>query len=122
MAKYGSVVYGGAVYGVSPRIAYSVEPMTIEVINFTEVYLTWQPPTGNFSRVRLVRNQVGFPETEEDGVVVWEQTLTPLQISQGTVTLSGTVTTLSLRDGEDNAGTNNCSWWTSLLHDVFVYF
>ena len=103
MAKYGSVLYGGGIYGVSPRIAYSIEPMTIEVINFTEVYLTWQPPTGTFSQVRLVRNQVGFPENEEDGVIVWQQTLTALQISQGITSIN--VATLSLRDGEDNVST-----------------
>jgi len=103
VAKYGSVIYGGSVYGVAPRIEYSVEPMTIEVINFTEVYLTWQPPTGTFSQIRLVRNQVGFPETEEDGVIVWQQTLTPVQIAEGVTAID--VSTVSYRDGEDNETT-----------------
>ena len=104
MAKYGTVVYGGSKYGVTPRLAYSVEPMSIETINFTEVYVYWQPPTGTFSKIRLVRNQVGFPETAEDGVIVWEQTLTPSQIAQNITSLTN-VNKTYLFDGEENKTT-----------------
>ena len=95
MAKYGNFIYGTQPYGISPRLAYSVEPMTTTVINFTEVYVTWQMPTGTFSKLRLVRNQVGFPETEEDGVTVWQQS------SSDGSSLEGLITTNIFRDGED---------------------
>jgi hypothetical protein len=91
VAKYGNFVYGGAKYGVAPKLAYSVEPMSITVIDFTRVELTWQSPTGAFTKIKLVRNQFGFPETSEDGLTIWEENAT-----------EGTVTRGSFVDGEDN--------------------
>ena len=41
--------------------------------SFTEISLTWQDPTGEFTRIRLTRNQNGFSENSEDGVIVWEK-------------------------------------------------
>lgn len=73
MAKYGNFVYASAKYGEAPRLAYSVEPMSITVISFSEVYVGWKSPTGTFTKVKLVRNQSGYPETPEDGITVWEQ-------------------------------------------------
>lgn len=96
MAKYGNVIYGGARYGDTPKLAYSVEPMSIEVLKFNEVYLNWYSPTGTFSRFRIVRNQNGFPETAEDGVVVYE-----VSSSDGS-SLSGTLSKTILKDGEEN--------------------
>ena len=91
MAKYGSNIYGATLYGEAPRLAYSVEPMGITVINFNETYVSWKSPTGDFTKIRLVRNQIGYPEHAEDGAIVYEEDAT-----------AGTVSTLLLRDGEDN--------------------
>ena len=91
MAKYGNFVYGGAKYGVTPKLAYSVEPMAITVLDFIKVQVEWQSPTGEFTKIKLVRNQFGFPETSEDGLTIWEESAT-----------EGTVTRLSFVDGEDN--------------------
>ena len=91
MAKYGSSYYGASKYGATPKLAYSVEPMSINVIDFYEAYVYWQNPTGNFSRIRLVRNQNGLPEHSEDGIIVWEEYAT-----------EGTVSRSLFRDGEEN--------------------
>ena len=93
MAKYSNVVYGGAKYGVTPKLAYSVEPMAITVIDFTKVQISWQSPTGEFTKIKLVRNQFGFPETSEDGLAIWEENAT-----------EGTVSRSLFVDGEDNVG------------------
>jgi hypothetical protein len=91
VAKYGNVVYGGAKYGVTPKLAYSVDPMGITVIDFVRIEIRWQSPTGEFTKIKLVRNQFGFPETSEDGVTIWEENAT-----------EGTVSRSSFVDGEDN--------------------
>lgn len=91
MAKYGNVVYGGAKYGVTPKLAYSVEPMAITVLDFIKIQVEWQSPTGTFTKIKLVRNQFGFPENSEDGLTIWEEAAT-----EGTVSRSYFV------DGEDN--------------------
>ena len=62
MAKYGVNYYGATKYGQTPKLAYSVEPMSVTVISFTKVDLSWQSPTGAFTRIRLVRNQNGIAE------------------------------------------------------------
>lgn len=91
MAKYGNFLYGAAKYGNAPKLAYSVEPMSIIVLDFTRTFISWANPTGTFSRIRLVRNQIGFPETAEDGVIIWDEFA-----SEGNVTRS------SFTDGQDN--------------------
>jgi hypothetical protein len=91
VAKYGNVTYGGAKYGVTPKLAYSVEPMAITVINFAKIQVSWQSPTGEFTKIKLVRNQYGFPETSEDGITIWEEDAT-----------EGTVSRSTFLDGEDN--------------------
>ena len=78
MANYGNAIYGISKYGVTPRLAYSVEPMSLIVTDFTESYVAWQVPTGSFTRARLVRNQNSFPETAEDGVIVYDSFTTTL--------------------------------------------
>ena len=91
MAKYGNFIYGGALYGVTPKLAYSVDPMSITVLDFSKIALTWTSPKGAFTKIKLVRNQSGFPETSEDGVTIWEEYAT-----------EGTVSRSSFVDGEDN--------------------
>lgn len=78
MANYGNAVYGISKYGVTPLLAYSVEPMALLVTDFHESYIYWQTPTGNYTNVRLLRNQSSYPETAEDGIIVYEQATTSL--------------------------------------------
>lgn len=82
MARYGSFLYGTATYGLQPRLAYSVGPMTITVLDFNKTYVTWNTPTGDFTRIRLVRNQSGFPEHAEDGVILWDEFATEGEVSR----------------------------------------
>jgi hypothetical protein len=91
VAKYGNFLYGAARYGNAPKLAYSVEPMSIIVLDFTRTFISWANPTGTFSRIRLVRNQIGFPETAEDGVIIWDEFAS-----------EGNVTRASFTDGQDN--------------------
>ena len=110
MAKYGNVVYGGAKYGVTPKLAYSVEPMSITVIDFTKIQVSWQSPTGAFTKIRLVRNQFGFPENSEDGLIIWEEDAT-----------EGTVSRSTFVDGEDNAGQTPIVNGRQVYYTMFLF-
>ena len=110
MAKYGNFVYGGATYGETRKLAYSVDPMDVVVLSFSTAYVTWYSPSGNFSRIRLVRNQVGFPETAEDGVVIWEEYAT-----QGTVSRS------SFIDGVDNPNSIAIVAGRPIYYSMFLF-
>jgi phage tail-like protein len=91
VARYGVNYYGASKYGAFAKLAYSVEPMSALVLTFTKVEVSWQTPRGTFSRVRLVRNQAGYPETAEDGVIIFDEYAT-----------EGTVSRSYFIDGEDN--------------------
>ena len=91
MAKYGVNVYGANKYGQFSKTIYSVEPMAALVLDFNRIYVEWQSPRGTFSKVRLVRNQAGYPETAEDGVIIFDEVA-----SEGSVSRSYFI------DGEDN--------------------
>lgn len=90
MGNYGNFVYGGGKYGATPKLAYSVEPMSITVLDYSRTFVEWQTPSGDFTRIRLVRSQLGYPENEEDGVIVWEEFAT-----------EGNVSRVSFIDSED---------------------
>lgn len=74
MGIYSTFEYGeeDQRYGEAPRLAFSVAPFTSSAIDYTSVQLNWAAPEGDISKIRLVRSQDGFPETEEDGVILWE--------------------------------------------------
>ena len=94
MANYGVAIYGESIYGQTTQVPNSVSPMSLTVVYPTEVFVNWQPPSGTYSAIRLVRNQNSLPETAEDGVIVWQQ-------------LSSSVTKTTFNDGggiEDTAG------------------
>jgi len=119
VSRYGNIIYGGgARYGDTPKLAYSVEPMTLNVLRFNEAYVGWQNPFGSFTRFRIVRNQNGFPETAEDGVVVYE-----VNSSDGS-NLSGTLSKTVLKDGEENTSISNFVSIVpgkNLYYRVFLY-
>jgi phage tail-like protein len=91
VARYGVNYYGASKYGAFAKLAFSVDPMSAVVLTFTKVKVSWQPPRGEFSRVRLVRNQAGYPETAEDGVIIFDEYAT-----------EGNVSRSYFIDGEDN--------------------
>ena len=99
MTKYGVNYYGASQYGQAALLNYSVQPMSILVYpavstlstEFRKVKVSWQSPLGDFTRFRLVRNQAGYPETAEDGVIIFDQ-----------YAISGTLTRSFFVDGEDN--------------------
>ena len=115
MSKYGYSVYGVSKYGQTPKLAYSVEPMSINVIKFNQVYISWQSPTGTFSRFRVVRNQNGFPETSEDGVIIFEQA------SEDGSSLEGIITKATFLDGEENPEEVAISTGRNIFYRVFLY-
>ena len=115
MSKYGYSVYGASKYGLTPKLAYSVEPMGINVLKFNEVFIAWQLPTGTFSRFRVVRNQNAWPETSEDGVIIYE-----LNSTDGS-SLEGTLAKSSFYDGFENPLQTAINPGRNIFYRVFLY-
>lgn len=96
MSKYQEIIYGsGLVYGEASRVAFSAEPVTAVAISHSSIEVTWAKPINtemaSYVGFRIVRNQDAFPETEEDGVILYEfYTRT-----------SGIIDKTSFIDGED---------------------
>ena len=115
MSKYGYSVYGANKYGLTPKLAYSVEPMSINVLQFNEVFISWQLPTGNFTRFRVLRNQNAFPETAEDGIIIYEL------ISQDGASLEGSLATSFFYDGLENPTQTAINPGRNIFYRVFLY-
>jgi hypothetical protein len=83
VAKYGGFLYypdGDALaklYGGDALPSLSVEPFTASVVDYDQVNLSWTNPVGEFRRFRLLRNQEGIPDTEEDGLILYDGTEAP---------------------------------------------
>jgi hypothetical protein len=114
MAKYLGAIYRGAVYGNPPRLVFNAEPMEASAIDYGKVRVNWKSPSGSFTKIRLVRNNDNFPETEQDGVILWEQS--------STNSLSGLVSRNSFLDGEDNYIDSITSNDLPITPGQFVYY
>ena len=68
--------------------------MSAYAMDYDLVWVLWNPPAGTFTKIRLVRNNDNYPETAEDGIILWEQS--------STTNLSGKVERDRFEDGKDN--------------------
>ncbi len=95
MAKYGITIYRTDVYGPDPGLDFSVSPIELTVLDFNVVEVVWRQSSGVYTGARLVRNQTSYPETVDDGELVWSQESpngeSPIQLSRNV-----------LVDGRDN--------------------
>lgn len=78
MGRYSRFKYAQGYYGAVPsNLQYSVEPMSAFVYSYEKdngrIQILWSSPTGTFSQMRIVRNQDAFPETAEDGVIIYDK-------------------------------------------------
>ena len=115
MPSYNNIIYAGGYYGQQSRLAFSVQPFTAVAVDYDQVLLTWaalpNPEGAAFNAVRLVRNQVTFPETQEDGVILWEETA-----------LTGPFSISTFVDGYDNILDDNEHNDSPLIGGRFAYY
>lgn len=114
MAKYTGAIYRGAYYGQTPRLILSAEPMSAVALDYGQVAVAWTPPQGTFYKFRLVRNNDNFPESEQDGVILYEQA--------STTNLSGNVSRNSFTDGVDNFIDSSSDNDLPIAAGQFIYY
>lgn len=94
MAKYQELIYGsGIVYGEASRVSFSAEPVSAVALSHSTIQVTWAKPANtseaSYVGFRVVRNQDAFPETEEDGVILYEFYTTTSQVINSTSFIDG---------------------------------
>jgi len=67
MARYGISYYGLSTYGAESPVSYAVSNLKAKAITYGTIKITWDSPSGNWSKIKLVRNSYGFPVDETDG-------------------------------------------------------
>lgn len=70
MSRYGINYYGLANYGTESTVVYLSNTFTATPIGYGSVKLTWNTPTGTWSKIKLVRNSYGFPLNDTDGTAL----------------------------------------------------
>lgn len=81
MPKYNEFYYQNGYYGVRSVLAYSAEPITATALDYNTVLVEFLTPTGTYSDFRLVRSQLGIPQTQEDGAVIYSSVGPPTNTS-----------------------------------------
>jgi hypothetical protein len=72
MGLYSAAKYGIDTYGRFSKLDYYAQPFISKAVDYTQVQLTWVQPSGeDISELRVLRSNDGFPETPEDGKVVY---------------------------------------------------
>jgi len=61
----------GEFYGDSPKLQFYAEPFRSIAISYSQIKLNWVRPSGDYVEFRVVRSYDGFPETAEDGNIVY---------------------------------------------------
>jgi len=77
---YGLVGAGTGYYGNRAALAFSAEPIVATAVGYDDIVLTWSAPTSDaegYSAFRIVRNQNGYPQTQEDGFIIYESAGVP---------------------------------------------
>lgn len=59
-------------FSVAPFIATAINNEVVNGVELPKVSLSWTIPNGDIFGFRVVRNQEGFSETEEDGNIIYE--------------------------------------------------
>jgi hypothetical protein len=72
MPKYSQPVYNTAFYGIKAALPFSAEPMTAVAVLYSAVTLEFASPTGSYVEFRIVRNQENYPQSQEDGAIVYQ--------------------------------------------------
>lgn len=72
MARYGNDFYGLAAYGTDTLVDFDARPFIASSTNYNEIFVEWNLPTGDWDKIRLVRNTFGFPMTPDDGDLLFE--------------------------------------------------
>jgi len=72
VANYGIDFYGLAYYGTDNLVDFDASPFRATAIDYGKILVTWAEPTGNWSRLRLLRNPFGFPMTPDDGDLLFD--------------------------------------------------
>lgn len=111
MGKYSRFKYSRDFYGANPAsLEFSIQPFRATVLDYGDVsgrvLLEWASPTGAFTAMRIVRNQNFFPESEEDGVVIFD--------------ISGNSTNASISSGKFEDKNSNA--YTSFAFGRFSYY
>lgn len=75
MSRYGIDYYGVGVYGAGSVafVEFDASPFVAKSVGYQRIELTWTPPTGDWSRIRLVRNTYGFPLSVDDGTIISDE-------------------------------------------------
>lgn len=74
MGLYSAAKYGIDVYGQLSKLDYYAEPFISKAVDYTKVQLTWVQPSGEIVEFRILRSNDGFPETPEDGRLIYSYT------------------------------------------------
>ena len=99
MARYGIDYYGLANYGsgTASVVDFDASPVLATPTGYGQITITWVPPSGDWSRLRLVRNTYGFPLSVDDGAVVADE---PKNLSLGSYVDTGEIPNdIGLRQG-----------------------
>ena len=90
MSRYGIDYYGVGSYGAGSVafVDFDASPFTAKSVGYQRIELRWTPPTGDWSRIRLVRNTYGFPLSVDDGAIISDE---PKNFSLGSYIDEGTV-------------------------------
>lgn len=70
MARFGFDLYGSGFYGAPVFIEFDASPVDAVAVDYGTLLVSWRTPTGNWDRLRLVRDSFGYAPTPDSGAIL----------------------------------------------------
>jgi hypothetical protein len=72
LATYGIDYYNSVYYGSGSKVSFNATNFKAKPYAYLTIQLTWDPPAGTWSYMRLLRNSYGFAVTPDDGDLLFD--------------------------------------------------
>lgn len=73
MAVFGRDFYGLVKYGADTYVDFKIDPFTALPDGYNTIRLKWTSPSGDWSRIRLLKNRSGYAANETDGIILLDE-------------------------------------------------
>jgi len=74
LAVYGVTLYGTQTYGYFIPPVYRVDPFIADPTSYSQITISWSPPSGTIQGFRLIKNMFGAPVDQDDGQILIDET------------------------------------------------
>jgi hypothetical protein len=122
MSLYGNNFYNLFTYGRDALVEFDAQPFIANSIDYASIQLNWELPSGAWNKLLLVRNNLGFPVTPDDGDLLLDTTTATSYLDRRIDPVTGAILDRRMVEGKTYyysifvRRTSDSKWFTAALN------